>query len=285
MDRESGMSEQWRLFIDVALCENCGNCQLAAKDEYVGNDFPGYSAPHPLRGAETFRIERFIRGEGSQIDVAYVPRMCNHCADAPCIKAAPDVISRREDGIVLIDPKRAHGRSDLVAACPYGAIGWNAELQLPQNWIFDAHLFDLGWKQPRCEQVCPTGAIVSAKLDAEDFERAKREQGLEEWNPGLNTRPSVVYKNLQRAKSCAIFGSVVMETAGLQDCASGARVRLKRDGAVFGEQVSDDFGDFKFDGLEPDSGPYALTVEHESGRAEVEIGKLASSVALGDIRL
>ncbi|MBB4199851.1 oxidoreductase [Rhodoblastus sphagnicola] len=279
------MSEHWRLIIDVALCENCGNCQLAAKDEYVGNDFPGYSAPHPLRGAETFRIERFVRGEGSQIDVAYVPRMCNHCADAPCIKAAPDVIRRREDGIVLIDPKRAHGRSDLVAACPYGAIGWNAELQLPQNWIFDAHLIDLGWKQPRCEQVCPTGAIASAKLDDEGFARVKREQGLEDWSPGLNTRPNVVYKNLHRAKSRAIFGSIVKEDQGVQDCAAGARVRLLRDGAALREQVSDDFGDFKFDGLEPGGGPYQMTVEHESGRAKVEIGELAASVALGIIQL
>lgn len=279
------MSEQWRLIIDVALCENCGNCQLAAKDEYVGNDFPGYSAPHPLRGAETFRIERFIRGESSQIDVAYVPRMCHHCADAPCIKAAPDVIRRREDGIVLIDPERAHGRSDLVAVCPYGAIGWNAELQLPQNWIFDAHLLDLGWKQPRCEQVCPTGAIVSAKLDDEDFERAKREQALEEWSPSLNTRPNIVYKNLQRAKSFAIFGSVATEAAGMEDCVAGARVRLLRDGAVIGEQVSDDFGDFKFDGLEPGEGSYMLAVEHETGRKDVEIGTMLTSVALGNIWL
>lgn len=178
-----------------------------------------------------------------------------------------------------------HGRSDLVAACPYGAIGWNAELQLPQNWIFDAHLLDLGWKQPRCEQVCPTGALVSTKLDDEGFERVKREQGLEEWSPSVNTRPNIVYKNLHRARSLAIFGSVATEAAGVEDCVAGARVRLLRDGAVIAEQVSDDFGDFKFDGLNSGDGSYMPAVENETGRNDVEIGKMLSSVALGDIRL
>ena len=37
--------KKWNLIVDVALCENCRNCTLAAKDEHVGNDFPR------LRGA------------------------------------------------------------------------------------------------------------------------------------------------------------------------------------------------------------------------------------------
>ena len=42
------------------------------------------------------------------IDIAYVPTMCNHCDDAPCIKAAQNgAIAKREDGIVIIDPVKA----------------------------------------------------------------------------------------------------------------------------------------------------------------------------------
>ena len=48
---------QWNLIIDVALCENCSNCVLAAKDELVGNTFPGYSAPHgSLEGYVALRV-------------------------------------------------------------------------------------------------------------------------------------------------------------------------------------------------------------------------------------
>ena len=79
---------QWNLIIDVARCENCNNCVLANKDEYVGNDFPGYSAPQALHGTGTIRIQRRVRGEGHMVDAAYLPTMCNHCDDAPCMKAA-----------------------------------------------------------------------------------------------------------------------------------------------------------------------------------------------------
>ncbi len=70
---------QWNLIIDVARCENCNNCVLANKDEFVGNDFPGYSAGHELHGKGTIRIHRRVRGEGHMVDAAYLPAMCNHC--------------------------------------------------------------------------------------------------------------------------------------------------------------------------------------------------------------
>ena len=78
----------WALVVDVSLCINCRNCVIATKDEYTGNAFPGYSAPHPPEGLETIRVERHVRGEGSLVDVTYIPKMCNHCDNAPCVKAA-----------------------------------------------------------------------------------------------------------------------------------------------------------------------------------------------------
>ena len=47
--------KKWNLIIDVALCEGCHNCSLAAKDEHVGNDFPGYSASIMLPLPRTLR--------------------------------------------------------------------------------------------------------------------------------------------------------------------------------------------------------------------------------------
>ena len=48
--------KRWNLVIDVALCENCNNCVLAARDELVGNTHPGYSAPHAPQGQGVIRI-------------------------------------------------------------------------------------------------------------------------------------------------------------------------------------------------------------------------------------
>ena len=142
--------DKWNLIINVAECENCNNCVLAAKDELVGNDFPGYSAPHPANGVGVIRIERHVRGEGHMVDAAYTPRMCNHCDEGPCLQAGADgAVKKREDGIVIFDPVKAKGRRDLVDSCPYGAIVWNEEQQLPQTWFFDAHLLYQGRAKTR----------------------------------------------------------------------------------------------------------------------------------------
>ncbi len=119
---------KWNMIIDVAECTNCNLCTLAAMDEYVGNEFPGYSAPMPKHGHKWINILQKERGQVPTIDIAYVPTMCNHCDNAPCIAKGGGAVTKRDDGIVLIDPVKAKGRKDLVDACPYGHIWWNEEL-------------------------------------------------------------------------------------------------------------------------------------------------------------
>jgi Fe-S-cluster-containing dehydrogenase component len=155
--------KKWNMIIDVAECTNCNLCTLATMDEYVGNEWPGYTKPMPKHGHKWINILQKERGQftgGSpMIDIAYVPTMCNHCDNAPCIAKSGGAITKRDDGIVLIDPEKAKGRRDLVEACPYGHIWWNEELQVAQAWPFDAHLIDAGWQQTRGHQSCPTGAM------------------------------------------------------------------------------------------------------------------------------
>ena len=277
---------QWNLIIDVERCENCNNCVLANKDEYVGNDFPGYSAPQALHGTGTIRIQRRVRGEGHMVDAAYLPTMCNHCDDAPCMKAAgADVIRKRADGIVIIDPVKAKGRKDLVEACPYGSIVWNEERQLPQAWIFDAHLLDQGWKEPRCAQSCPTDCIKAVKTDAAEMARLVDEQKLEVLKPELKTRPRIYYRNLHRYAKHFVGGSVVAAIKGRRECVHGAGVTLLMEGRVLQETVTDAFGDFKFDALDTASGRYVVKVTHEGlGNASVEAAAGQTTV-LGEIEL
>jgi Fe-S-cluster-containing dehydrogenase component len=72
------------------------------------------------------------------------------------MKAATDgAVRKRPDGIVIIDPVKSKGQKQIVDACPYGAVTWNEEKQIPQAWPFDAHLLDHGWTRTRAEQACP----------------------------------------------------------------------------------------------------------------------------------
>ncbi len=276
--------KQWFMVIDVARCENCNNCMLACKDEHVDNDWPGYAAPQPRLGQRWMKIECRERGQFPLIDVAYRPTPCMHCANPPCEAASNGAITRRGDGIVLIDPLKAKGQRNLVDACPYGAIEWNAELQLPQKCTLCAHLLDQGWKQTRCVQACPTGALKMEQITAEEMTARAQAQGLAVLHPDSGTQPHIYYANLHRFDRIFIAGSIAYEAGGVYDCAAGAKVRLSRNGASLGETVADAFGDFRFDGLEPGSETFNVSIEFNGVRQEVAVPSLEHSLNLGVLR-
>lgn len=276
---------KYNLIIDVAECTNCNLCTLATMDEYVGNDWPGVSAAMPRNGHRWIDILQKERGQVPMVDVAYVPTTCNHCDDAPCMKAAKDgAISKRDDGIVIIDPVKAKGQKQLVDACHYGHIWWNDELGLPQAWPFDAHLLDGGWDKTRGAQSCPTGAMKVVKADDEEMARMAHAEGLEVLKPELGTKPRVYYKNLWRYSTAFIGGSVSQETGGIVDCVEGAVIRLKKDGAMVAECRTDNYGDFKLDKLADGSGAYTIEITHAGQTKSVETN-LGSSIYLGEIRI
>jgi Fe-S-cluster-containing dehydrogenase component len=278
--------KKWNLIVDVAKCTNCNCCTLANQDEHVGNEFPGYSAPMPKHGHRWIDIRTKERGSGPLMDVAYLPVMCQHCDDAPCMKAAKNgAITKRADGIVHIDPVKAKGQKAIADACPYGAVRWNEELDLPQHWFFDAHLIDRGWKEPRCAQVCATGALKAVNVTDEEMAAIKSKEGLRELQPESATMPHVHYKNLERYTHEFIGGTIIKTVNGVTDCVANAKIKVERAGAVVGEAVTDAYGEFKIDGLTPDSGRYRVVIEvhgREAKRLDVDLKK---SVYVGRIEL
>jgi len=278
--------KKWNLIIDVARCNNCNNCFLANKDEHVDNDFPGYAAPQPRHGHRWIDILRRERGRAPMVDVAYLPTLCNHCDDAPCVNASRDgAVYKRPDGIVIIDPQKAAGKKEIVGSCPYGAIWWNEERQVAQTWIFDAHLLDQGWQEPRCAQVCPTAAIRSLKAEDSEMQGVAESEALEVLHPELGTKPRVYYKNLYRYTKCFIGGSVAVDHNGVIDCLEGADVTLSMAGAQLAQQRTDNYGDFKFDRLDRDSGTYAIEISHPAHGRQVVAARSGESQYLGTIYL
>lgn len=273
--------KMWHLIIDVETCEDCNNCFLACKDEFVDNDFPGYSIAQPLHGQRWMNIMRKERGQCPMVDVAYLPIPCMHCDNAPCIKKAKEgAVYKKENGIVMIDPEKAKGQKEIVAACPYGAISWNEEKNVPQKCTFCAHLLDKGWKEPRCVQVCPTGALRVINTDDSEMQKIIESENLEVLHPEYDTKPRVYYKNLYRFLTCFIGGNVAITKKEITDCAEGARVTLIKDSKKIGAAVTDNYGEFKFDQLEKDSGTYLLDIEfkdYEKKRMEVDL-RLSANV-------
>lgn len=277
---------KWNLIVDIANCTNCSVCTLASQDEHVGNRFPGYADEMPLHGHHWIEIQRHERGSLPIIDVAYVPTLCQHCDDAPCIAAAEGgAVYKRPDGIVIIDPDKAKGQRQIVDSCPYGAVWWNEEKQLPQHWIFDAHLLDAGWKEPRCQTVCATNVFRSMKVDDAEMAAIVEREGLEELRPDLGTKPRVYYKNLWRYTKCFIAGSVSTRVGGVVDCLAGAKVKLTKDGEQIGETETDGFGEFKIDRLDPDSGAYDVEISKAGFAPQTIPVALGQSTYVGEVMM
>ena len=138
---------------------------------------------------------------------------------------------------------------------------WNDELDLPQAWPFDAHLLDAGWKRPRVEQVCPTGALKAEKLTDAARDAKCRSEG---WRPlpgEAAVRPRVLYRGFDRLESRLVAGTVTGPIAGRDECLEGVVVRLVAADGLAREVRTDAFGDFRFD-VARDAGAIRLRVEH-----------------------
>jgi Fe-S-cluster-containing dehydrogenase component len=259
---------------------------LAVKDEYIGNNFPGYSAEMPLHGQQWVDIRRRERGSYPAIEVAHLFRCCQHCDAAPCKGAGKDgAVTKRADGIVVIDPQRAKGQKQVAEACPYGAAHWNETLSLPQHWNFDAHLMDAGWPAPRPVQACPTGALRVVKLEDEEMQRLARSEGLERIASGEKHGTRVYYRHLAMYSRTFVAGTLVGNEAGLEVCLAGGLVRLLRGADALASTDSDAFGDFRFADLPASSGNYRVAVSAQGYRAQELEFTLGDSAWLGEIRL
>lgn len=280
------MAKKWNMIVDVARCNNCRLCFLAVKDEYIGNDFPGYSAAQPALGHNWLDIKRKERGTYPIVQAHFLPVMCNHCDNPPCLKAAKNgVVKKRADGIVLIDPEKSKGQKQLVEACPYRAVSWNEEKEIPQAWTFDAHLLDEGWNRTRAEQACPMDVFRTIKIEDEEMKRIQSNEGLEVLEPQLDTKPRIYYKNLHLITKCFVGGTIVHYVDGIEECAAGVEVILEKDGRETERTKTDIFGEFVIDGLEPNSGIYHLKGFTESGQISLEFELSDESIYLGVIAL
>mgnify|MGYP002538007284 CR=1 FL=1 len=267
---------KWHIVVDLEKCVGCYNCLMACKDEFVDNDWPPYTRKQQKHDDKWINPVRHERGSAPHTDVCFVTKMCQHCENAPCQQAHPECVTRREDGVVLIDVEKAKDVKDLVSSCPYGAIYWNEEACTPQKCTMCAHILDTGVApgMPRCAHSCPTGAIQFYTMEPAEMEKKVADEGLEVYLPELNTKPHVFYKNMYRFLKAFVSGELLKGG----ECAEGVSVTLKGAG-VDEQQYTDCFGEFKFDALEP--GDYTL---YADGR-EIKKVRVKESVNVGEIVL
>jgi len=262
--------------IDVARCSGCYNCQLACKDEHCGNDWTPYAKPQPDVGQFWLKVEQHECGTIPKVKVHYIPRLCNHCEHAACLDACPwGAISRRQDGLVLIQPEECSACGDCVSACPYGVIYFNDSLLVAQKCTGCAHLLDSGSKLPRCVEACPTDALKFGTEDELEGLIARAETSKPETGCG----PRVYYLNIPKR----FIAGTVYDPVG-RDVITGAVCTLTsgdREWTV----LTDEYGDFWFKDL-AEQDTYDLTIESAGFAVESFVAlRPTKDINLGDIPL
>jgi hypothetical protein len=69
------------------------------------------------------------------------------------------------------------------------------------------------------------------------------------------------------------------------DCAEGAKITLAKDSEMIDEVITDNYGDFKFDRLEENSGRYNIEITFEGHEKKTLEPDLKESINLGTIIL
>lgn len=264
--------------INIDRCSGCWCCVVACKDEHVGNDWTPYAKPQPLTGHFWIKVKDMERGTIPKVKVSYIPILCMHCRNAPCISACQvKAVTRREDGIVLINPEICNGCKACIKACPYEAIYFNDELRIAQKCTMCAHLLDKGWDMPRCVEQCPHEAI---KFGEEENLKELTAQA-EILKPESGTQPRVYYLNLPKP---FIAGNIYDKVE--DECLQGVKVTAvdEASGKTYTTET-DEFGDFWIKNLEWNH-TYTITIKKE-GYHPKTIHKITTDkdINLGEIGL
>ncbi len=197
--------------IDIEKCIGCGRCADACKNENNVLREPFYyrtwveryiigTDGHTTVDSPNGGIDGFtpIESEKGILRTFFVPKLCNHCDDPPCVQVCPvGATFETEDGVVLVDKDYCIGCRYCVQACPYGARYIDPRTKTADKCTFCYHRITKGLL-PACVEVCPTGARVFGEVQqrSSPLVRFNRFHKIHTLKPHLNTKPKVFYADL-----------------------------------------------------------------------------------------
>jgi tetrathionate reductase subunit B len=177
--------KQYGMVIDTRRCIGCHACTVACKSEF---DVP--------LGVNRSWVEYVEKGTYPNVSRSFLPRLCNHCSEPPCVPVCPTnaTYKRPQDGIVVVDQGLCIGCKYCLQACPYDARFLNPVTGWADKCDFCVHRVEKGL-DPSCVNTCVGGARIFgnfADLESEVTRLVSQNQTTV-LRREMGTFPNVIY--------------------------------------------------------------------------------------------
>ncbi len=153
----------YAIVVDLDRCIGCHGCEIACKNE------------NNIALGEYWNkvVERGPFGEYPDLEMYFLPTMCQQCQDAPCVNVCPTGASYRDaDGMVLVDKEKCIGCKYCMMACPYGVRSWSPSEHVVEKCTLCGQLTSVG-EEPKCVAACCASARFYGDLDDPNSDASK----------------------------------------------------------------------------------------------------------------
>lgn len=148
-EAENGV--QYGFLVNTGRCVNCGKCVKACRaHNHTPEDMPARRKVVPYESDFGMKV--------------YVSTSCMHCSEPACAQVCPaHAITKRPDGIVVVDSQRCIGCKYCFQACPFEVPHYGEEGMDKCDCCLEAGI--PAGDEPYCAQACMFGGLSYGKMD------------------------------------------------------------------------------------------------------------------------
>jgi anaerobic dimethyl sulfoxide reductase subunit B len=142
------MSSRLGFYVNLEKCVGCRTCEAACD---ITKETP--------TDVSFRKVGTLESGDFPDVMNMFVSMACNHCDMPACASACPTgAYTKRDDGVVIVDPQVCIGCKMCTFACPYGAPQYDKKKGTVSKCDMCAPRIDAGG-EPACVSSCPYGAL------------------------------------------------------------------------------------------------------------------------------
>ncbi|MFH0812964.1 MAG: 4Fe-4S dicluster domain-containing protein [Pseudomonadota bacterium] len=189
------MSKRYGIVINLEKCIGCHACTIACKMQN-GTELDIDWTRVKTVGDPKAKIGQDIpRGSFPHLSLSWLPILCMHCSDPPCVRRCPSrALTQRDDGIVVFDKQTCIGCQACGWVCPYDIPRYSSADGTVEKCHLCFSRIDRG-KEPFCVTACVYGARIFGDLNNPESAVSKliaRKQGRQHL-PEYGTNPTIRY--------------------------------------------------------------------------------------------